>query len=64
METEIGGQKDDEYSRESVGHEGGTVDRVGGGRSGSLETNFSEIDWKTNTGAKRSWLKSDDPLNY
>lgn len=40
------------------------IDRVGGGRSGSLETNFSEIDWKTNTGAKRSWLRSDDPLNY
>lgn len=35
-----------------------------GGSASSLETNFSEIDWKTNTGAKRSRLRSDDPLNY
>lgn len=47
METEIGEQKDDEYSRESVERKGGGARVVGqeqGWRPGSLETNFSEID--------------------
>lgn len=36
METEIGGQKDDEYSRESVGLKGGG--EAGGGEAGEART--------------------------